>query len=194
MRAARILPTVWVLVCIMPLVGHVLTLPDHPVRSRFAAAGATKGVTFSISGEPSGAGWAAGWGRNRPSTPRPHPIMSEVEARIRHEIRPEGLVGIAITGDSEGDVDAIIDTLKHDFDRSYGAASAPGGEPSPKSRGRFHSLFEPGRLLLATAVFRPPGSQRPSHVRGPARHHSLVVKASTAITRSPNPPFPHDPS
>ncbi len=63
MRVAKILLAAWALVSFMLIVGHVLNLPDYPVRGWFAAARVTKAVIFKISGEPADAGWAARWGR-----------------------------------------------------------------------------------------------------------------------------------
>lgn len=119
MRLARVIIILSLLVSVALTVSHLLGLPCYPIRGWFFSPRVEKEAYFSISGEPfEYNSWSSRWGMNRPKAGRPHSTMSEIEVRIQHETR-SGHVVVSVTGDSEAEVDAFIQTLASDVKRTY---------------------------------------------------------------------------
>lgn len=119
MRLARVIILIALLGSIALIGYHLLGLPSYPIRDWFFSHRVEKEAHFSISDEPfDRKSWSSRWGMNRPKNGRHHAILSELEVRIQHETRP-GLVVVKVTGDSEAEVDAFIQTLASDVKRTY---------------------------------------------------------------------------
>jgi hypothetical protein len=138
MRAPRLISGIFAVVCLGLSIGHLMNLPVYPIGDWIAAPRVTKSAAFDVSSLPSDVtdySWTSLWGRNRPSGGRAHEIMSELEIFVQHETR-SGLVTVRVTGDSEAEVDGFIETIRHDFDRTYRQG---GSINDPVETSHFHS-------------------------------------------------------
>lgn len=158
MRLARAIILLSLLVSVALIVSHWLGLPSYPIRGWFFAPRVEKEVYFSISDKSFDQNsWSSRWGMNRPKDGRPHSILSEIEVRIQHETR-SGLVVVSVTGDSEAEVDAFIQSLASDVKRTYSTSdplAAERGYLQGGSDGSASTVFWRQRylwLLIANAV------------------------------------------
>ena len=86
--------------------------------------------------------WPARWGGNRPEFDRPHPPLSEFEITVQHSLRGTDLVRVNVKGDSEPEVDAFMQSLKAEFERTYTGAD-PKLPNLPTKRGFLHEIQDP---------------------------------------------------
>jgi hypothetical protein len=141
MRFARILSGIFAAVSFALMVFHLMNLPVYPIGGWIAAPRITKSAAFNVSSLPSDVtdySWTSLWGRNRPKEGAPHKILSELEVVIQHETR-SGLVTLRVTGDTEAEVDGFIDTICHDFERTYRQSDPIN---SPVMTSDFHSTSD----------------------------------------------------
>jgi hypothetical protein len=119
MSLARVIILLGLLASVALIVSHLLGLPSYPIRGWMFSPRIEKQAYFSISGQATDQdSWSSRWGQNRPVDGRAHAIWSEMEVLIQHETR-SGLVAVSVTGDSEAEVDAFIQTLVSDVEKSY---------------------------------------------------------------------------
>ena len=147
MRIARVIILLALLaniaLIVFPLLGGT-GLPGTQVWGWFFSPRIEKEAYFSISGQPfDHNSWSSRWGVNRPVDGRSHAILSEIEVRIQHESR-SGLVVVSVTGDSEAEVDACIQTLASDVKSTYSTS-----DPLAAERG----YLQGGSDVSASTIF-----------------------------------------
>ena len=119
MCPARFIILLGLLTSIALIAFHILGLPGYPIHGWFFAPRVERVEFYSITGEPfDHESWTSRWGRNRPTVNRHHAILSEIEVRVKHESR-SSFVEMTVVGDSEEEVEAFIQTIKADVERTY---------------------------------------------------------------------------
>ncbi len=135
MKILQVLIILYILANLCLLLGHSLNINGGVGQGWFFAKRVSAGTYFDISGAPFiKDSWSAQWGRNRPSAPRPHWIISEVNLQLLHENR-EGLVYLTITGDSPAEIDAVRQMVLRDFASTYSGSANPSKELMPPAHG-----------------------------------------------------------
>ena len=121
MRTIKFILLSMVLISAIVLIKHMINLPGGSSVGWFKSPRVSKLAHVVISGEPTNSHtWVSRWGLNRPEGDHSHETLSEIEVRLQHRTRGGAeLVDVVVTGDSEADVDAFLETLRRDVAHTY---------------------------------------------------------------------------